>query len=212
MPMTLSFIESSFLSKKKVRRQGQFCITWVIKGCCVCLAYGLFCFLPRIWLPFLLLSGDKMLAWGPLCNPVKVKVIQSCPNSLQPHGLYSPWNSPGKNISEQPIPSPADLPDPESNEGILHCRQILYQLSYQGTLLPKARNKYLFQNHLGEATQGGEAKQLLELSCDLVNGGPGQWPVIMGQWSPDLELDTIEGHQRKCKLRPLQESMSSLKK
>ena len=28
------------------------------------------------------------------------------------------------------MPSPADLP--ESNWGLLHCRRILYQLSYQG--------------------------------------------------------------------------------
>ena len=27
---------------------------------------------------------------------VKAKVDQSC-DSLQPHGLYSPWNSPGQN-------------------------------------------------------------------------------------------------------------------
>ena len=31
------------------------------------------------------------------------------------------------------MPSPADLPDQESNQGLLHCRQILYQLSYQGS-------------------------------------------------------------------------------
>ena len=24
-------------------------------------------------------------------------VIESCPSSLRPHGLYSPWNSPGQN-------------------------------------------------------------------------------------------------------------------
>ena len=28
---------------------------------------------------------------------MKVKVAQSCLNSLRPHGLYSPWNSPGQN-------------------------------------------------------------------------------------------------------------------
>ena len=28
-------------------------------------------------------------------------------DSLQPHGLYSPWNSPGQN--GQPFPSPGDL-------------------------------------------------------------------------------------------------------
>ena len=33
--------------------------------------------------------------------------------------------------SGQPIPSPADLPDPGIEPGLLHCRQILYQLSYQ---------------------------------------------------------------------------------
>ena len=34
--------------------------------------------------------------------------------------------------SGEPIPSPADLPDLASNRGLLHCRRILYQLSYQG--------------------------------------------------------------------------------
>ena len=28
---------------------------------------------------------------------VKVKVAQSCLTVCDPHGLYSPWNSPGKN-------------------------------------------------------------------------------------------------------------------
>ena len=32
-----------------------------------------------------------------------------------------------------PIPSPVDLLTQESNQGLLHCRQILYQLSYQGS-------------------------------------------------------------------------------
>ena len=27
----------------------------------------------------------------------EVKVCQLCPNSFQPHGLYSPWDSPGQN-------------------------------------------------------------------------------------------------------------------
>ena len=88
---------------------------------------------------------------------------------LRPHGLYSPWNSPGQNTgmgslffsrgSSQPrdwTQSPAlwaeSLPaEPqgkpkntgvgslfqwisltqESNQGLLHCTQILYQLTYQ---------------------------------------------------------------------------------
>ena len=86
------------------------------------------------------------------------------PDCLWPHGLYSPWNSPGQNT--EPFPSPGIKPrfsawqvdslqaEPqrkpkntgvgspsllqrifltqESNRGLLHYRQILYQLSYQG--------------------------------------------------------------------------------
>ena len=36
----------------------------------------------------------------------------------------------GKTKSGQPIPSPGDLPNPGIEPGLLHCRQILYQLSY----------------------------------------------------------------------------------
>ena len=93
-------------------------------------------------------------------------------NSLQPYGLYSPWNSPGQNTEGgsysllQGISQPKDqtqvshiagrfftswatreaqeywsgslsllqwiFPTQELNPGLLHCRQILYQLSYHG--------------------------------------------------------------------------------
>ena len=34
-------------------------------------------------------------------------------NSLQPHGIYSLWNSPGQNTGMgKPFPSPRDLPNP----------------------------------------------------------------------------------------------------
>ena len=54
-------------------------------------------------------------------------------DSLWPHGLYSPWNSPGQHTG---VGSRSLLqgifPTQGSNCGLLHCRQILYQLSYQG--------------------------------------------------------------------------------
>ena len=34
-----------------------------------------------------------------------------------------------------PFPSPGDLPTQESNLGVLHYRQILYRLSYEGRLV-----------------------------------------------------------------------------
>ena len=43
---------------------------------------------------------------------VKVKVTQVMSDSLQPHGWYSPWNSPGQNLEWVAIPSPGDLPNP----------------------------------------------------------------------------------------------------
>ena len=34
-----------------------------------------------------------------------------------------------------PFPSPGDLPDPGSNPGLPHCRQILYHLNHQGIII-----------------------------------------------------------------------------
>ena len=55
-------------------------------------------------------------------------------DSLQSHGLYSPWNSPGQNTG---VGSRSLLqkifPTQESNLGFLHCGWILYQLSHKGS-------------------------------------------------------------------------------
>ena len=53
-------------------------------------------------------------------------------DSLQPHGLYSPWNSPGQNtgVSSHSLLQ-GIFPPQASNPGLLHCRQFLYQLSHQ---------------------------------------------------------------------------------
>ena len=58
-------------------------------------------------------------------------------DSLQPHGLYSPWNSPGQNIGVGSLSLLQGIfPTQGLNPGLLHCRWILYQLSYQGSPLP----------------------------------------------------------------------------
>ena len=55
-------------------------------------------------------------------------------DSLQPHGLCSPWSFPGQNTGVglhsllQGI-----FPTQRSNTGLLHCRRILCQLSHQGS-------------------------------------------------------------------------------
>ena len=52
------------------------------------------------------------------------------PHGLQPQGLYSPWNSPGQDTG---VGSQGIFPTQGLNLGLWDCRQILYQLSYQGS-------------------------------------------------------------------------------
>ena len=55
-------------------------------------------------------------------------------DSLRPHGLYSPWNSPGQNTGVGSLSLLQGIfPTQGGNPGIPHCRQILYQLSHKGS-------------------------------------------------------------------------------
>ena len=55
-------------------------------------------------------------------------------HSLWPHGLYSPWNSPGQNIGVGSLSLLQGIfPTQGSNPGFPQCRQILYQLSHKGS-------------------------------------------------------------------------------
>ena len=68
---------------------------------------------------------------------ITLRVCESCSvvsNSLQPHGLYSPWNSPGQNTGVGSLSLLQGIfPTQRSNPGVPHCRQILYQLSHKGS-------------------------------------------------------------------------------
>ena len=63
----------------------------------------------------------------------KVKWSESCSvmsDSLWPHGLYSPRNSPGQNTGVDSCSLLQGIfPTQGSNPGLPHCRRILYQLS-----------------------------------------------------------------------------------
>ena len=55
-------------------------------------------------------------------------------DSLQPHGLYSPWNSPGQKTGVDSLSLLQGIfPTQELNLGLLHYRWILYQLSHMGS-------------------------------------------------------------------------------
>ena len=55
-------------------------------------------------------------------------------DSLRPHGLYRPWDSPGQNngVGSHSLLQ-GSFPIQRSNPGLPHCRRILYWLSHQGS-------------------------------------------------------------------------------
>ena len=66
---------------------------------------------------------------------VKLKVAQLCLTLCNPMD-YSPWNSPGQNTGVGSFSLLQGIfPTQESNPGLPHCRQILYQLSHKGSVL-----------------------------------------------------------------------------
>ena len=66
--------------------------------------------------------------WRSCCLVTKLH-----PTLLQPHGLYSPWNSPGQNTGMGSLFLLQGIfPTHGSNPGLLQCRWILYQLSHKG--------------------------------------------------------------------------------
>ena len=70
-----------------------------------------------------------------LINPVQLESESHSvvSDSLQPHRLYNPWNSPGQNTG---VGSHSLLqgisPTQGLNPGLPHCGQILYQLNHEG--------------------------------------------------------------------------------
>ena len=64
---------------------------------------------------------------------VVVKVAQLCSILCDPME-YSPWNSPGQNTGVGSLSLLQGMfPTQGLNPGLPHCRQILYQLSHQGS-------------------------------------------------------------------------------
>ena len=80
---------------------------------------------------------------------IQVDQSESCSvtsNSLWPHGLYSPWNSPSKTTGVVSCSLPWGIfPTQGLNPSLPHCRWILYQLSHQGSL-ESQYNSGLFLN------------------------------------------------------------------
>ena len=94
------------------------------------------------------------------------------PDSLRPHGLQPtrllcPWDFPGKDTARilLPFAFPGIFLTQGSNPDLLHCRQILYRLSYKGTL-PMRRDKEELSSIPGwKRSLGGKHGNSLQYSC-----------------------------------------------
>ena len=103
-------------------------------------------------------------------------------DSLQPHGLYSPRNSPGQNTGVGSLSRLQGIFSTQgSNPCLPHCRWILYQLSHQGSpgfprstsykdLYPSDLLRKCFQKEVGEAGKGRAGGQAREVSGTVIDG------------------------------------------
>ena len=95
--------------------------------------------------------------WSETCSAMS--------NSLQPHGLYSLWNSPGKNtwVGSHSLLQ-GIFPTHGSNSSLPHCWWIIYQLSHKGS--PIKAQKTLNNQRNPERTKP-EASHFLILSYTI---------------------------------------------
>ena len=97
-------------------------------------------------------------------------------SSFQPHGLYSPWNSPGQNTEVCSLSLPQGIfPTQGSNPGVLHCRQIL---------CPPMNSRFGFRERRGGARGSGSvyrAGMVYWVSQCLKDGWGQMWETDLGQ-------------------------------
>ena len=74
-------------------------------------------------------------------------------NCLRPHGLFTPWNSPGQNTGLGSLSLLQEIfPNHGLKPGLPYCRRILYQLSHKGS--PKKHCERLWIKSLRTCNKG----------------------------------------------------------
>ena len=124
-------------------------------------------------------------------------------DSLPPHGLWPsrllcPWHSPGKNTGVGSLSLLQRIfPTQESNQGLLRGRQVLYQLSHQGSPTNSAEADLLGAGVRaaapvpGSVSPGGPARP--PHSSDTLGWG---LPSTAGSASSRLGKDSSPAHER----------------
>ena len=110
-----------------LNKQGEYIQRW-------CTSFPI---LNQFVIPCLVLTVPSWPAYRFLRRQVKEIESESrsiVSDSLRPHGLYSPWNSPGQNTGVGSLSLLQRIfPTQGLNPGLLPCRWILYQLSHKGS-------------------------------------------------------------------------------
>ena len=77
-------------------------------------------------------QGQGPLRWGKVNLRREESESRSVVSDfLRPHGLHSPWNSPGHNTGVGSCSLLQGIfPTRGSNPALLHCRRVLYPLSH----------------------------------------------------------------------------------
>ena len=105
-------------------------------------------------------------------------------NSLQPHGLYSPWNSPDQNAGADSLSLLQGIFTTQgSNPGLPHCGQMPYQLSHQGS--PRILEWVAYPFSRGSS----RPRDQIRVSC-IAGGFFNNW-AIMGQTTPHLSAPQV---------------------
>ena len=113
-------------------------------------------------------------------------------DSLQPHGLYSPWNSPGQNTGVDSLALLQGIfPTQGSNPGLPHCRQILYQLSYKGSPRILEWVAYPFSRDLPDpGIELGSPALQADSSPTELSGKPSTYKQVVKTTSSDTVFQT----------------------
>ena len=135
-------------------------------------------------------------------------------DSLRPHGLYSPWSSPGQNTAMGSLSLLQGIfPTQGSIPSLPHCRRILYQLSHKGSprilgwvAYPFCRGPSQPRNQTRVSCNAGrfftnwamrEAPHIWS-SCERRKRWKSWWNWLHSRFQVDLWCKDVSCHEQEC--------------
>ena len=120
-------------------------------------------------------------------NKVESESRSVVSNSLWPHGLYSPWNSPGQNTGVGSLLQGIFWAR-GSNPGFPHCRWILYQLSHDGSKVWCYKEQYCIGTWNVRSMNQGKLEvvkqKMPRVNIDILGISKQKW-TGMGEFNSD---------------------------